>query len=304
MIQGTTTLEPLAPILGTGASAGGFFKVARRFFADPKATVACVILVAFLVIALFAPMIAPFGENQQNTRASLVQPSASHWFGTDRLGRDVLSRVIYGTRVSLRVGLIAVGIAALIGVPLGLVSGFYGKWVDELIMRVVDTWIAFPPLILLLGVIAILGPGTTNVMIAIGLSSFPIYARLIRAQTLSIKERDYVIGARALGATDRGVMFRHILPNTIQPVIVQGSLAVGAAVLAEAGLSFLGIGVKPPTATWGVVIQDGFSVIRSNYWISVAPGIAIILFVLAVNLLGDRLRDVLDPRLRGSRGRR
>ncbi len=303
MTQQVSTVEaPVASIARAGRR-GGVLSKARKFVADPKAAIATLILAVFIVIAILAPLIAPFGENAQNTAQSLVQPSSTHWFGTDRLGRDVLSRVIYGSRVSLQVGLIAVGIAALIGVPLGLVAGYYGRWIDDLIMRLVDAWIAFPALILLLGVIAIVGPGTTNVMIAIGLSTFPVYARLVRGQTLSVKERDFVLAARALGGSARSIMFRHVLPNTIQPVIVQGSVAVGAAVLAEAGLSFLGIGVKAPTATWGVVIQDGFTVIRSNYWISVAPGIAIILFVMAVNLLGDRLRDVLDPHLRGRGGR-
>jgi peptide/nickel transport system permease protein len=159
----------------------------------------------------------------------------------------------------------------------------------------------FPNLILLLAIVAILGPGTTNVMIAIGLNSFPIYARLIRAQTLSLKERDFVMAARTIGANDAGILKRHILPNAIQPIIVQGSLAVGAAVLAEAGLSFLGVGVKPPTATWGVIISEGFAFVRVNPWVSFTPGVAIVLFVLSVNLLGDRLRDAMDPRLRGSR---
>jgi peptide/nickel transport system permease protein len=279
----------------------GTFAAMRSFLKDPKALVATVILAGFIILALFAPWIAPYGENEQNPRASLQTPSREHWLGTDRLGRDVLSRIIYGTRVSVRVGLIAVSIAVLIGVPLGLVAGFFGRWVDEAIMRVVDAWIAFPVLILLLGIVAIVGPGTTNVMIAIGLSTFPIYARLVRSQTLSLKERDFVLAARALGAGGGRIMCRHVLPNSIQPIIVQGSLAVGGAVLAEAGLSFLGIGVKPPTATWGIIIQEGFSVIRINPWVSLAPGVAIVLFVLAVNLLGDRLRDVLDPRLRGAR---
>jgi len=272
-----------------------------EFMKDPKASIATVILGGFIVLAVFAPLIAPFGENEQNPRESLQKPNSKHWLGTDRLGRDVLSRIIYGSRVSVRVGLIAVGIAAVIGVPLGLVAGFFGRWVDEVIMRFVDAWIAFPNLILLLGIVAILGPGTTNVMIAIGLNSFPIYARLIRGQTLSVKERDFVLAAKTLGASQIGIMAKHIFPNTIQPIIVQGSLAVGGAVLAEAGLSFLGIGVKPPTATWGIIIQEGFSVIRVNPWVSLTPGVAIVLFVLAVNLLGDRLRDVLDPRLRGVR---
>jgi peptide/nickel transport system permease protein len=168
-------------------------------------------------------------------------------------------------------------------------------------MRFVDAVIAFPNLILLLAVIAVIGPGVTNVMIAIGINSFPIYARLIRAQTLSLKRRDFVDAARALGAGHGRILTRHILPNAIQPIVVQGSLAVGAAVLAESGLSFLGIGIKPPTATWGVIIADGFQYLRVNPWMAVAPGVAIVLFVLAVNLLGDRLRDVMDPRLRGSR---
>lgn len=279
----------------------GLLPAVGKFLKEPKAAVATVILTGFILVAIFAPLLAPYGENEQNPQRSLQQPNSNHWLGTDRLGRDVLSRIIFGTRVSVRVGLIAVGIAAAIGVPLGLIAGFFGKWVDELIMRVVDAWIAFPNLILLLGIVAILGPGTTNVMIAIGLNSFTVYARLIRGQTLSVKELDFVMAARTLGASDGVIIRRHILPNTIQPIIVQGSLAVGGAVLAEAGLSFLGIGVKPPTATWGIIIQEGFAAIRTNAWVSFAPGVAIVLFVLAVNLLGDRLRDVLDPRLRGSR---
>ncbi len=279
----------------------GAFATLRSFLSDPKAAVATVILVSFVFIAVFAPLIAPFGEDQQDRTSSLVKPSMTHPFGTDRLGRDVLSRVIYGSRVSLRVGFIAVGIAAAIGIPLGLIAGYLGSWADEAIMRLVDAWIVFPNLILLLAIVAILGPGTTNVMIAIGLNTFPLYARLIRAQTLSLKQRDFVLAAKAIGARDFSIMRYHILPNAIQPIIVQASLAVGGAVLAEAGLSFLGIGVKPPTATWGVIISDGFPIIRTNPWVSITPGLAIILFVLGVNLLGDRLRDVLDPRLRGAR---
>ena len=271
------------------------------FAKDPNSAVGLVILGVFVALAIIGPAIAPYGENEQDRTMSLAPPSATHWLGTDRLGRDVFSRVIYGARISVTIGVIAVGVSLAIGVPFGLVAGYAGGAIDEALMRFVDAWVAFPALILLLGVIAIIGPGTQNVMIAIGISSFPIYARLIRGQTLSVKERDFVLAARSLGARSDQIMLRHILPNTVQPIIVQGSLAVGSAVLAEAGLSFLGIGVKPPTATWGVIIQEGFTVIRSNPWISVAPGIAITLFVLAVNLLGDRLRDVLDPRLRGTR---
>lgn len=275
---------------------------ARKFvFGDAKAAFGVTVLLLLIVIALFAPWIAPYGENEQNVRNLLATPSWDHWLGTDRLGRDVLSRIIYGARASAGVGLLAVGVAAAIGIPLGLLAGFFGKVSDELIMRFVDAWIAFPGLILIMGIVAIMGPGIVNVMIAIGLSSFPVFARLIRGQTLSVKERDFVLAARSLGAADRRLMFTHILPNVIQPAIVQGSLLVGSAVLAEAGLSFLGIGINPPTATWGVVIQEGFPIIRVNPWVALSPGIGIILFVLAVNFLGDRLRDVLDPRLRGAR---
>jgi peptide/nickel transport system permease protein len=275
-------------------------KSARRFFRDPKAVIGVVILTVFVFVAVTADFITPYGETQQSPRESLEFLSWDHLLGTDRLGRDLLTRIIYGTRVSVSVGLIAVGLAAGIGVPIGLIAGYFGGWADEILMRFVDAWIAFPQLILLLAIVAILGPGVVNVMVAIGLSSFPVYARLVRGQTLSVKTTDYMLAARALGASDLRLVLRHVLPNTIQPVIVQASLLVGAAVLAEAGLTFLGIGVNPPQATWGVIIQEGFQVIRINPLPAILPGIGIILFTLAANFLGDRLRDVLDPRLRGS----
>ena len=195
MAQQTVASPASAPMDRTLGGRRSIFHALTSFFREPKAAVAAVILIGFIVLAIFAPVIAPFGENEQNPRASLQHPSREHPLGTDRLGRDVLSRIIYGTRVSLRVGLIAVGIAAVIGVPLGLVAGFFGRWPDEIIMRFVDAWIAFPNLILLLGIVAVLGPGTTNVMIAIGLNTFPVYARLVRGQTLSVKERDFVSAA-------------------------------------------------------------------------------------------------------------
>lgn len=292
---------PLAEMTALGGKKSRVLRACKNFVRDPKAMIGLSLLLFFIFIAVFAPWIAPFGENEMDRRASLVSPSLEHPFGTDRLGRDVLSRVIYGARVSVTVGVIAVAVAVAIGVPLGLIAGYAGGFIDEALMRFVDAWVAFPNLILLLGVIAIIGPGAQNVMVAIGITSFPIYARLIRGQTIAVKEREFVLAARSTGAGPGHIVRTHLLPNTIQPIIVQGSLAVGSAVLAEAGLSFLGIGVKPPTATWGVVIQDGFAVIRANPWVSIAPGIAITLFVLGVNLLGDRLRDVLDPRLRGTR---
>ena len=272
-----------------------------RFFRDPKAAVSVVLLICFVVLAIGSPAVAPYGENKQNLLASHEGPSLKHLLGTDRIGRDVFSRVIYGTSTSISVGLVAVAVACAIGVPLGLIAGYSGRWTDEILMRIVDAWFAFPSLILLLAIVAILGPGITNVMIAIGLGSFPIIARLVRGQTLAVKERDYVLAARSSGAGSVRIMRSHLLPNTIQPVIVQASLLVGFAVLTEAGLSFLGVGIKPPAATWGIVIQEGFPDIRTNVWASVGPGVAITAFVLAVNLIGDRLRDVLDPHLRGAR---
>ncbi len=275
-------------------------KHTRKFFADPKAVLGGSILIVFVLVAVFAPVVAPYGENQTNPARSLEGPSVEHPLGTDRLGRDILSRIIYGSRVSVAIGVVAAGLAVLIGVPLGLIAGYVGGFVDDLIMRFVDAWIAFPNLILILAIITIIGPGAINVMVAIGLGAFPIYARLVRGQTLTLKETDFVLAARALGATPTRIMVRHVLTNGFQPVVVQATLFAGVAVLAEAGLSFLGIGVQPPTATWGIVISEGFSVIRSSPWGAVTPGFAVILFVLSVNLLGDRLRDVTDPRLRGS----
>ena len=272
-----------------------------EFLRDPKAKVATVILLVVIFFAIFGPTIAPFGENEQNLRASLQAPSWTHLLGTDQLGRDILSRAMYGSRVSVSVGLIVVAIAAAVALPIGLSAGYFGGWVDSLLMRLADTWISFPPLILILAIVAIAGTGVGNVMLAIGLASWPVFARLLRALTLSLKEQEFVLAARALGASDLRILLRHILPNTVQPLIVQGTLLIGVAVLAEAALSFLGFGAQPPAATWGNMISEGFEVIRRSLWPTILPGVLIMLFVLAANFMGDRLRDVLDPRLRGSR---
>lgn len=272
-----------------------------EFLRDPKAKVATVILLVVIFFAIFGPTLAPFGENEQNLRASLQAPSWTHLLGTDELGRDILSRAMYGSRVSVSVGLIVVAIAAAVALPIGLSAGYFGGWIDSLLMRLADTWISFPPLILVLAIVAIAGTGVGNVMLAIGLASWPVFARLLRALTLSLKAQEFVLAARALGASDLRILLRHILPNTVQPLIVQGTLLIGVAVLAEAALSFLGFGAQPPSATWGNMISEGFPVIRRSLWPTILPGVLIMLFVLAANFMGDRLRDVLDPRLRGSR---
>jgi peptide/nickel transport system permease protein len=295
-----TRTETLGRI-GIGRPRPAWLKAVQQFYHDPKAVIATAILLTYIFIAITAPVITPHPVNEQDAYRSLQPPSWEHPLGTDRLGRDLLTRMFYGTRISVSVGLIAVGIAAGIGIPLGLVAGFFGGWLDEVLMRFLDAWIAFPSLILIIGLVTIIGPGVVNAMIAIGLNAFPVYARLIRAQTLSVRERDFIHAANALGASDTRLIFRHILPNTIQPVIVQASLLVGSAILAEAGLSFLGIGIRPPEPTWGVTIQEGFDWIRQSPWPAVVPGIALLLFVLSTNFMGDRLRDMLDPRLRGAR---
>ena len=272
----------------------------RLFWRDPKAKLASVILFIVIICALFGPQLAPHGENEQNLRRSLEGPSWTHLMGTDQLGRDILSRTIYGARVSVSVGLVAVAVAAAVALPIGLLAGYFGRAVDSLLMRFVDTWLSFPPLILILAIVAVAGSSAANVMLAIGLASFPVFARLLRALTLASKAQEFVAAARALGASDARIVWRHILPNAVQPVIVQATLLIGIAVLAEASLSFLGIGAQPPQATWGLMIAEGFPLIRRSLWPTFLPGLMIMLFVLAANFLGDRLRDVLDPRLRGS----
>jgi peptide/nickel transport system permease protein len=270
----------------------------RQLRKNPLAILAMVILVLQILIALFAPQIAPYDPLAQNFRAALQPPSWAHPFGTDDVGRDILSRVIYGTRISLRVGLIAVSIGSVIGVLLGLAAGYYGRWVDNSIMRVMDVLLAFPGLLLALAIIAVLGPGLFNVMIAVGLGSVPVYTRMTRASTLSVRERDYVLAARTLGYSNTRIMLRYILPNVIPPVIALATLGVAGAILTAAGLSFIGLGAQPPTPEWGAMLTQGRQYLQRAWWFTVFPGLAIMITVLAINILGDALRDALDPKLR------
>ncbi|HXH21587.1 MAG TPA: ABC transporter permease [Dehalococcoidia bacterium] len=259
---------------------------------------------AFLVIALIAfsavasPLIAPYDPLIQDYDALLKGPSADHLLGTDQVGRDLLSRIIYGSRVSLVVGVVAVGLAIAVGTPLGLVAGYFGGVVDEAVMRVMDALAALPNLVLALAIVATLEASLINVMIAIGVASVPLYARLTRSLVLSLRERDFVQAAIATGASDRRIMLLHILPNATSPLIVQATLGLGFAILAEAGLGFLGVGVPPPTPTWGNILNLGSPLLERAPWLSIAPGMAIFILVLAFNLLGDALRDQLDPRTR------
>lgn len=285
-------------------SLGGYRRpksVPVRLLQQRGVPIAMAILGLLLVLAIFAPMVAPFNPYDTDARNGLQEPSADHWLGTDQIGRDVMSRLIFGSRVSIQVGIIAVGLAMAVGVPLGLSSGYFGGFVDSVVMRLMDVIIAFPGIILALAIVGALGAGIFQVMIAIGVSSVPVYARLTRGQVLSVREQDYVLAAQATGASNLRIVWVHVLPNSLSPLIVQGSLGVAFAILAEAGLSFLGVGVGPPTATWGGMLSEALELIRVAPYLTFFPGLAIFITVLAVNVVGDGLRDVLDPRLRGSR---
>ncbi len=278
----------------------GVLRRARRLAArSPVGTGALVVLLLFAFAALAAPAIAPANPNVQDYSALLARPSTVHLMGTDQVGRDLLSRVIYGTRVSMALGLVSVGFALVIGTPVGLIGGYLGGMVDNVLMRIVDAVIAFPSIILALAIVAVLKPSLFNVMLAIGITFVPLFARLVRSQVLSLRESDFVSAARATGASDLRIITRDILPNSLSPIIVQATLAVGFAVLAEASLSYLGVGVQPPTPSWGSSINQGANLLQRAPWLSIFPGLAILVLVLALNLFGDALRDQLDPRLRG-----
>lgn len=256
------------------------------------------IVLGMSLAALLAPFIAPYHPDTLHLNHILEPPSSQFWLGTDRLGRDVFSRLLFGGRISLWVGFVAVGISISIGTTLGLISGYFRRWVDEAIMRVVDVMLCFPSFFLILAVIAFLEPDLTNIMIVIGLTSWMGVTRLVRAETLSLREREFVDAARLAGTPTSKILFRHILPNALAPVLITATLGVAGAILVESSLSFLGLGVQPPTASWGNMLMEGKSVIESAPWLSVYPGLAILITVLGYNLLGESLRDIFDPRLR------
>lgn len=270
----------------------------HRFKKNRLAVIGGIIVLMLFTIAVLAPFIAPYNPDAINVKHVLEPPSLAHPFGTDDLGRDILSRVIYGSRISLAVGFVAVGIATLIGIILGALSGYYGGWTDTIVMRFVDIMLAIPTFFLILAVIAMLEPSIWNIMIVIGVTSWMGVSRLVRAEFLSLKEREFVLAARALGASDFRIIFKHILPNAMSPVLISAVLGIAGAVLVESALSFLGIGVQPPTASWGNILTIGKDNIEIAWWISVFPGLAIFVTVLAYNLLGEGVRDSIDPRLK------
>lgn len=268
----------------------------KNILANKLSFIGLGLIAALFCIAVLAPLVAPHTPDAQNLPMRLSVPGSAFPLGTDDLGRDILSRMIYGVRISLTVGFVAVGISVLIGTCLGLVSGYFGGWVDTLIMRLVDIMLCFPTFFLILLVIAFLEPNIYNVMIVIGLTSWPGLTRLVRAETLSIREREYVLAAKLLGLKNLRIFFVHILPNVAAPIIVSATLGVGDAILTESGLSFLGLGVQPPTASWGQMLSSGKEYIYFAWWLTLFPGLAILTTVLAFNLLGEGLRDILDPR--------
>jgi len=258
-----------------------------------------IIILLLIVVAIFAPLIAPYHPNDANIGNVRAQPSSEYLLGTDELGRDLLSRLIYGSRISLLVGIIAVTIAGALGIALGLVAGYFGGWTNTVIMRFIDALLALPPLILMLAIAAVLGGGLFNVLVALGIGMMPTYCRLMCAQVITLKQNDYITAVHSIGAKDLRIMLHHILPNAFPPLMVLITMNLGTAIMMEASLSFLGIGILPPTATWGAMVSSGQRFIFDNPLLSFMPGIAILLVVLAFNMVGDGLRDALDPRLRG-----
>jgi len=270
----------------------------RRIKKDRLAVSGGILVIILFLCSGFAPMIAPYDPGEINVKEVISPPSLKHLMGTDPLGRDVLSRVIWGSRISLKVGFIAVGIAVLIGMILGAVSGYYGGWVDSLVMRFVDIMLCFPTFFLILAVIAFLEPDIWNIMVVIGLTGWMGVARLVRAEFMSLREREFVLAAKALGSSNMRIIFIQILPNALAPVLVSATLGISGAILTESALSFLGIGVQPPIPSWGNILSAGKDNIDIAWWLSLYPGLAILITVLAYNLLGEGIRDALDPRLR------
>jgi peptide/nickel transport system permease protein len=291
-----TTAAPAADLTVASPRRRRVTRLWRRFVERRPAVLGLLLATTFVLVALLAPWIAPADPGASDFDALLTPPSAGHLLGTDELGRDVLSRIVFGARASIQAGVLAIGLAMVVAVPIGLVSGYYRGWLDAVVGRLVDTMLSFPFLVLAVGLAAILGPSLTNASIAIGVTQVPIFIRITRGETLSVREEDFVAGAVADGAGDLVILLRHVLPNIANPLLVQATVAIPTAIIAESILSFLGLGVKPPTPSWGVMLSTAQPYLSDALWLAVFPGLAIFLATLSFNLLGDGLRDVLDPR--------
>ncbi len=270
----------------------------RSFMRNKTAVVGFAIVVFFIILALLAPLISPYDYKAQVLSERLQAPSATHWFGTDDLGRDILTRTLYGARISLWVGFISVIGSIIIGTFLGILAGFYGRWVDMIISRVFDILLAFPAILLAIAIVAILGPSLQNALYAIAIVNIPTYGRLVRSRVLSLRQEEFITAARATGVRDARILFRHILPNSLTPIIVQGTLGVATAIIEAAGLGFLGMGAQPPEPEWGKMLSDSRQFIQTAPWTVIFPGVSILLTSLGFNLMGDGLRDTFDPRMK------
>jgi peptide/nickel transport system permease protein len=279
-------------------SEAGFLDIWRRLRKNPLAMFGLFIVVLLIFFAITADVIAPYTYYEQDLIASFQPPSKDHIFGTDEFGRDILSRIIHGSRISLQVGLIAVGISVIFGGFFGAVAGYYGGRIDNLIMRGMDILLSIPSILLAIAIAASLGPGLYNMMVAVGISTTPQYARIIRGSVLSLRGQEFVEAAKAVGSSDTRIIMKHILPNCLAPIIVQSTLGVASAILTAAGLSFIGLGIQPPTPEWGAMLSGGREYIRDYAYMTIFPGLAIMITILALNFLGDGLRDVLDPKLK------
>jgi len=295
-------VETSATLKSAGASSARISETRRFFrvmFSRWLVIFGMVVVVLLLLVAIFAPLIAPYNPNKVSLAESIQQPSWHHLLGTDEMGRDELSRLMYGSRIAVLVGFVVVALAGGVGMLLGLLAGYFGGWVETIIMRFMDALMSLPPLVLMLAIATMLGAGMTKVFIALAVGFMPTYSRLMCGEILSAKENDYIMAANVIGSSHLRVMFRHLVPNVFPPLFVNVTMDLGFAILSEASLSFLGIGINPPTATWGNMINGGEHYLLTNPLLSIIPGVAIVLVVLAFNLLGDGLRDALDPRLRG-----
>ncbi len=292
---GISTIQPIAKTQRISEGR----RIYKVMFSRPVVVFGTVVIVGLIALAIFAPLLAPYDPYAQNLMVTLAQPSKAYVLGTDDLGRDVLSRIIYGSRISLLVGIVATGAGAGIGMTLGLIAGHFGGWIDTIIMRFTDSLMAIPSLVLTIAISSALGPGVITVLIAIGVALMPTYTRMMCGQILSLKETDYVTAVRVIGGSNLRIMLRHLFPNAFPPLLVLITLNLGTVILMEASLSFLGIGIVPPIPTWGGMVATGYKFMLTNPVLSFAPGIVLLLVVVAFNMVGDGLRDALDPRLRG-----
>lgn len=273
----------------------------KQFFSNKLALAGTLLVAFFILLAIFAPLIAPYGLNEQVMANRLQPPSGEHWFGTDDFGRDIFSRVVYGARISLWVGFLSVLGSMVVGTLLGIVAGYFGKWIDAIISRIFDIMLAFPSILLAIAVVAILRPSLENALLAIAIINIPTFGRLVRSKVLSVKEEEYILAARSVGMKHTRILLLHIFPNSLSPIIVQATLAIGTAIIEAAALGFLGLGAKAPTPEWGKMLADARSFLVQAPWTLIFPGLAIMLTVLGFNLMGDGLRDTLDPKMKDTR---